>query len=84
MSLPYRFAPIFSLLPWSIAALAIITPAAVWSQGIDSEKTAWPQFRGVNSSGIATGPAPPIEFGPGTNELWQTPVAAGHSSPVIR
>ena len=49
----------------------------------DLPRASWPQFRGVNSSGIATGPAPPIEFGPGTNELWKTPVAAGHSSPCI-
>ena len=26
----------------------------------------WPQFRGQNSSGVATGDAPPVEFGPGT------------------
>lgn len=43
----------------------------------------WPQFRGVNSSGIAAGPAPPVEFGPGKNELWQVPIAAGHSSPCV-
>ncbi len=43
----------------------------------------WPQFRGVNSSGIATGPAPPVEFGPGKNELWRVPMGVGHSSPCI-
>lgn len=43
----------------------------------------WPQFRGANSSGIAVGPAPPVEFGPGKNELWRVRVGAGHSSPCI-
>ena len=42
----------------------------------------WPQFRGNNSDGIGTG-APPIEFGPGKNELWKTPLSSGHSSPCI-
>ena len=42
----------------------------------------WPQFRGENSSGIATGKVP-TEFGPGKNELWSVPLASGHSSPCI-
>jgi len=42
----------------------------------------WPQFRGQNSSGIASGEVP-IEFGPGKNELWSVPLASGHSSPCI-
>lgn len=44
---------------------------------------AWPQFRGPNSSGVAPGPAPPAEFGPGKNELWRVPLDPGHSSPCI-
>jgi outer membrane protein assembly factor BamB len=43
----------------------------------------WPQFRGLNSSGIGSGASVPVEFGPGKNELWNTPLAAGHSSPCI-
>ena len=43
----------------------------------------WPQFRGVNSAGLATGPSPPIEFGPGKNEIWRVPMGSGHSSPCI-
>lgn len=42
----------------------------------------WPQFRGVNSSGIGTG-SPPIDFGPGKNQLWKIKLAPGHSSPCI-
>jgi outer membrane protein assembly factor BamB len=43
----------------------------------------WAQFRGPNSSGIAVGPAPPIEFGPGKNELWKVSLDSGHSSPCV-
>ena len=43
----------------------------------------WPQFRGPNSSGIAPGASPPVEFGPGRNELWKVPMVAGHSSPIV-
>ncbi len=43
----------------------------------------WPQFRGPNSSGISVGSSPPIEFGPGNNELWHIPLDSGHSSPCI-
>jgi outer membrane protein assembly factor BamB len=45
---------------------------------------AWPQFRGPGASGIATsGGGPPLEFGPGKNQLWKTALPAGHSSPAI-
>lgn len=43
----------------------------------------WPQFRGPNSSGIAPGSSPPVEFGPGRNELWRAPMEPGHSSPIV-
>ena len=43
----------------------------------------WPQFRGPNSSGIAATGSPPVEFGPGKNELWKVDLADGHSSPCI-
>jgi len=42
----------------------------------------WPQFRGLNSSGVADCQAP-VEFGPGRNELWHVNVASGHSSPCV-
>ena len=43
----------------------------------------WAQFRGHNSSGIATGPAAPVEFGPGKNEKWKVSLKPGHSSPCV-
>lgn len=42
----------------------------------------WPQFRGVNSSGIAVDDIP-VEFGPGQKELWHIDIGPGHSSPVV-
>ena len=43
----------------------------------------WPQFRGINSAGIADDMAVVTKFGPGRNELWSVAVGAGHSSPCI-
>jgi outer membrane protein assembly factor BamB len=43
----------------------------------------WPQFRGPNSSGVATARGLPVEFGPKKNVVWRTPLSPGHSSPVI-
>ena len=42
----------------------------------------WPQFRGLNSSGIGDGTTP-VEFGPSQNVLVRTAVAAGLSAPII-
>jgi outer membrane protein assembly factor BamB len=42
----------------------------------------WPQFRGPAATGTAPGGFP-THFGPGTNEVWSVPLAAGNSSPVI-
>jgi len=43
----------------------------------------WPQFRGPNSAGVATSATPPVQFGPGTNQLWKVAVPSGSSSPCI-
>lgn len=44
----------------------------------------WPQFRGVNASGVATDSANlPVEFGPDTNVLWAVDLPPGVSSPCI-
>jgi outer membrane protein assembly factor BamB len=43
----------------------------------------WSQFRGPNSTGVATSPGYPVEFGPKKNMLWRTPVRPGKSSPVL-
>lgn len=44
----------------------------------------WPQFRGINCSGIsAEDQNPPVSFGPDKNILWKTSLPEGYSSPCI-
>jgi len=44
----------------------------------------WPQFRGPDGLAVAIGSAgTPAEFGPEKNVVWKTPLASGHSSPVL-
>ncbi len=43
----------------------------------------WPQFRGVNSSGVSDEKNLPIHFGPDQNMMWRTALPPGHSSPVF-
>lgn len=44
----------------------------------------WPQFRGLNSSGIAPGDEPlPSVLGPEDNLLWKTSTPSGRSSPIV-
>src|SRR6185437_13268446 len=43
----------------------------------------WPQFRGPNSSGLSETTGLPLEFGPGKNVIWSTPLPKGYSSPVL-
>ncbi len=50
----------------------------------DSNTNIWPNFRGMNCSGIAASDQdPPITFGPDQNVLWKTTLPEGHSSPCI-
>jgi outer membrane protein assembly factor BamB len=43
----------------------------------------WPQFRGVNASGVSASTGLPVEFGPKQNVVWKTALPPGHSSPVL-
>ena len=44
----------------------------------------WPQFRGINCSGVAAeSQNPPISFGPDKNILWKTGLPSGYSSTCI-
>ncbi len=46
--------------------------------------TTWPQFRGVNSSGLTSdAKRVPHEFGPNKNVRWSTEIPSGHSSPCV-
>lgn len=59
----------------TVAVMFVLLSSAVQAE--------WPQFRGVNGAGVATGKAPPVEFGPGKNEVWNTDIGSGHSSPCV-
>jgi outer membrane protein assembly factor BamB len=49
-----------------------------------SEPNIWPNFRGMNCSGIASPDQDlPITFGPDKNVLWKITLPGGHSSPCI-
>ena len=50
---------------------------------LHAETPAWPRFRGPDGTGVADSEKPPVEFGPGKNELWKVDVAAGASSPCV-
>jgi outer membrane protein assembly factor BamB len=43
----------------------------------------WPQFRGVNATGVSNDTNLPVHFGPGKNLVWQTPLPGGYSSPSV-
>ena len=63
-----------------IAAIMVMQSASATRAG----DSAWPQFRGPKSSGLAAeGQNPPVKFGPRQNLLWKTPLPRGHSSPCI-
>lgn len=64
--------------------IAILLFVMIASPGMGAEnKLAWPRFRGLNGSGIATGEKPPIQIGPEKNVKWKVPVPSGLSSPII-
>ncbi len=49
-----------------------------------AQNIAWPQFRGINCSGIADeNQDPPISFGKDQNMIWNTNLSTGQSSPCI-
>jgi outer membrane protein assembly factor BamB len=53
-------------------------------QSIFAQDQNWPQFRGINCSGIAAkGQHPPINFGLDENFLWKINLPEGLSSPCI-
>jgi hypothetical protein len=51
---------------------------------LETQDSTWPQFRGLNSSGLANDNAkPPVQFGPSQNLLWKEALPVEHSSPCI-
>jgi outer membrane protein assembly factor BamB len=64
------------------SAVGILVVIITWS-GCSKVADRWPQFRGVNCSGIAALTAKPPEEFSENNLLWSLDLPLGHSSPVI-
>jgi outer membrane protein assembly factor BamB len=54
---------------------------AVLSAALPGED--WPQFRGVNASGVSASTGLPVAIGRDRNMLWRTPLPPGQSSPAV-
>lgn len=70
-----------SLTTRGAAGVALLV--TVLTAGVTSQDLGWSRFRGPNGSGLADARGLPVTFGPGQNEIWKTPLPAGHSSPVL-
>lgn len=57
--------------------------AAFWLAATIWAGPNWPQFRGPNGAGVAEDEKPPIQFGPGTNQVFKVAVPPGLSSPCV-
>ncbi len=68
---PRKFLALFTCL-----ALPGRLPAAV------SDDTNWPQFRGLNGSGVANAFKPPVKV-VADQAAWKTALPPGKSSPVL-
>ena len=70
----------------TIGALLIAPLVAVLAVSAATGAAAedWPQFRGLNGSGVSVSTGLPEVFGPEKNLVWKTPLPPGHSSPVLR
>jgi outer membrane protein assembly factor BamB len=69
-------------------AKAVAKPTAAPKEGDVTVAAAknWPQFRGVDATGVADGQNPPTTWDvkAGTNVRWKTPIPGlGHSCPVV-
>ncbi|MDP6718014.1 MAG: PQQ-binding-like beta-propeller repeat protein, partial [Pirellulaceae bacterium] len=64
--------------------LFILIGVAIVSSGSRVDAEGWPQFRGVNASGVSRESIPlPADIGPDRHVVWKLPVGRGHSSPVV-
>jgi outer membrane protein assembly factor BamB len=67
------------------STLAVLIFGLAWGAMAAGEPAAanWPQFRGDNASGLATGARPPVKFGPKEGVLWSVAVPWSPSSPCV-
>lgn len=64
------------------AYVRVLTFFAASLAAIAAGSADWPQYRGINGSGIAATPAP-LKFGLKNNVAWSVALPKGHSSPSI-
>src|SRR5436309_2213553 len=65
-----------------VAALLVVTASPVLADDTKPQDAHWPQFRGPQGGGIASGARKlPVHFGPQQKVLWKTPLPQGASSP---
>ncbi len=82
-------APVSKVLAIVILVVASMGPTAPLAAGQSGGLTAsgaagdWSRFRGPNGNGVADTSNLPTEVGPDTNVIWATPLAPGHSSPIL-
>jgi outer membrane protein assembly factor BamB len=67
-------------LPGTLLASLAVACGTVAGEAPDA---GWPQFRGVNASGVAAGATPPIKIGPHEGVVWQVEVPWSPSSPCV-
>lgn len=70
---------------WGMLAASIL---AVPASAVDAPRPGvdWPQFRGIDASGVTEGSPLPTTWNVETNEniLWKTPIPGmGHASPIV-
>ena len=66
---------------WSLASLLLVATFPL--AAAESSAPNWPQFRGVNSSGLAADARPPVKIGPTEGVLWSVEVPWSPSSPSV-
>jgi len=72
-TMPHRF----------LLSLGLLSACAAGAVAADNATNQWPQFRGANASGLASGANPPVKIGPGENVRWSVAVPWSPSSPIV-
>lgn len=72
----------YNLLPEFGKLLSETTLSAARQTAVPAAQGQWPQFRGLNASGVGETDFP-LHFGTTSNVLWKLNVSPGHSSPCI-
>jgi outer membrane protein assembly factor BamB len=61
----------------------LVTAASTVALASTPSVPSWPQFRGLNAAGVASGANPPTKIGPQENVRWHIDVPWSPSSPIV-